>query len=99
MPIVKRPTDHPQQTVTVAAERVPLGGTVEVDEATAASLEEQGWTVTSSKAPTIDEVLDAVGTDAAAAAQAIADEQARPKPRPTLISRLEAIVTDNTKES
>lgn len=43
MPKVTMPKDHPSAALIVNGERVKRGQAVEVDEATASSLAEQGW--------------------------------------------------------
>jgi hypothetical protein len=49
MPKVTMPKDHPSAALTIAGQRVERGKTVEVDEETAVSLAEQGWTVAAKK--------------------------------------------------
>lgn len=72
-------------------ERVGVGETYETDPETAALLAEQGWSKSGAKPPTVADVLAQVGDDPVAAAAALADEQARDKPRPSLVDKLAAI--------
>jgi len=49
MPRVTMPKDHPSPRLTINGQRVERGKSIDVDDATAASLEEQGWTVAAYK--------------------------------------------------
>ena len=49
--------------------------------------------------PTVDDILSAVGDDPDAARAALAAEQNRPKPRKSLVSKLEEIIDAEPKES
>lgn len=58
MPKVTMPKDHPSAALIVNGERVERGQAVEVDEATASSLAEQGWAFAKSDdLPSKDELL------------------------------------------
>lgn len=63
------------------------------DEAHAAMVAEVAQAVTADKAPVIAEVEALVGDDPAAAQVALDAELARPKPRTTLVDRLNQITT------
>lgn len=79
---------------------VAAGETVEVGAEVGASLLEQGWVkAAEAKAPTIPEVLAAVGDDPHAAAEAHTAEEARDKPRPSLLSKLAAVIAANPNPS
>lgn len=81
------PVTSPRDEATAEVERIAA------ENATAAHLAEVAEPVTADKAPVIDEVLAHVGDDPAAAQVALDAELARPKPRTTLVDRLNQIVT------
>ena len=45
MPKVTMPKDHPSAALTIAGQRVERGHSIDVDDTTAESLADQGWTV------------------------------------------------------
>lgn len=49
MPKATMPKDHPSAELIVCGQRVKRGKTADVDEETAVSLEEQGWTISPDK--------------------------------------------------
>lgn len=51
MPKATMPKDHPSAALTICGARVQRGKSVDVDEETAASLEEQGWAIAPDKPP------------------------------------------------
>lgn len=69
-----------------------------VDAAHADALEAIGWKRKSTKAKTKAQVLKDVGDDPALAAAALADEQAQPSPRTTLIAELDAIANPSPED-
>lgn len=51
MPRVTMPKDHPSAALIVNGQRVERGKSIDVDDDTATSLAEQGWTVAKKTAP------------------------------------------------
>lgn len=75
---------------------VAAGETVDVPDEIGSQLIDQGWSEAKGvKPPTIPEVLAEVGDDPAKASAEIAAEEARDKPRPTLIEKLAAVIAAN----
>ena len=79
-------------------------GSRDVDESQVAAYERTRWTK-ADEAPaaaaeeTVDEVLARVGDDPEAAAAALEAEQARSKPRTTLVTALQRIATPTGQEA
>lgn len=93
--------DGPHDGVNVLAlnQKVERGETVEVPDDLGAQLLDQGWLPGSGKAPTVAGILEAVGSDPVAAADALASEQAAEKPRKSLIDGLQAVIDTNPAEA
>ena len=78
--------------------RVDRGKSADVDDELGAELLDQGWVEASSAPASVKDVLDEVGDDPVKAAAALAVEEGHANPRPTLITKLSAIVAANDTE-